>query len=105
MNRGVFCRIFYKEIGKFRQQRFKFGGRWDDLATDKQIEYLNNLVMKAKEESEKTPRTIREYLSYQFWKRAKLPKDLTKWEASGIIDFLKGIFPKKKHGKPIFPKT
>jgi len=63
-------------------KRVKF--RYDKPATEKQLRYVQDLLTKIKEEAQDcAPRVKR------FWEKVELPADLTRWEASGLISWLR----------------
>jgi len=61
----------------------------DKEATAKQRKYVESLLTKMKEEAKNSAPEIS-----WFWELAELPEDLTRWEASGLISWLRDSAPR-----------
>lgn len=61
----------------------------DEPATDKQREFLQSLIAQLRTKAEAVAAKGFEEEVAEFWRRAKLPDDLTKKQASELIGYLK----------------
>lgn len=76
---------------EFNSKRVRF--KHDKPASEKQIAYVRDLLASAKRHGQEIDDNLYEGGEYarEFWRLAELPPDLTSFEASALISYLRNI--------------
>jgi len=76
---------------EFNSKRVQF--RYDRPASEAQLAYVRDLLARAKRKAQEIDDNLYEGGEYarEFWRLAELPPDLTSFEASALISYLRNI--------------